>query len=138
MAEEMKPHVAQAYKDATDNLIYLEREQFQITYYTWLLLAALYILAKAGDQSAKIVLLIGVVAVGGLSTQLLLNFQSSIDRFRKRLDHIYATYFDKDEQKGLGLDATSKHASVVRVLIAACLIASAFTFFIICRLSPDA
>src|SRR4051794_36925463 len=34
---------AQAYKDATDNLIYLKKEQVQITYYTWLLLAALYL-----------------------------------------------------------------------------------------------
>src|SRR5205814_8368182 len=46
MSPDMKPHVAQAYKDACDNLIYLKKEQFQVTYYTWLLLAALFILSR--------------------------------------------------------------------------------------------
>src|SRR6266576_466890 len=57
----------QAYKDACDNLIYLKREQFQITYYTWLLLAALYILAHSADGTTRIVLLVGTLVVGALS-----------------------------------------------------------------------
>jgi hypothetical protein len=142
MAKEMKPHVAQAYKDATDNLIYLKREQIQVTYYTWLLLAALYILARSVDVSLKPVLLGGTFLVGAISIVILCFFQWSIHRFRRRLDHVYDVYFTPYERTRLGLNATTRrwrtvllHSIPVSLLIATCLVASIFTFFAILALA---
>jgi hypothetical protein len=59
----MAPQQAQAYKDATDNLMFLKHEQVEITYYTWLLLAALYLLSKGVNPNDKLILLAGVIAV---------------------------------------------------------------------------
>ena len=87
MASEMKPHVSQAYKDACDNLIYLKKEQFQVTNYTWLVLAALYILSRkftAGTVGNDL-LIGGAFVVGIVSLLVLWDFQSSIERFRNRL-----------------------------------------------------
>jgi hypothetical protein len=47
----MDKPVAGAYKDAVDNLIFLKKEQFQVSYYTWLLLAAIYILSQNATTS---------------------------------------------------------------------------------------
>jgi hypothetical protein len=126
MAQKMETHVVQAYKDACDNLMYLKKEQFQVTYYTWLLLAALYILAR-GLPAARMVLLIGALVVGALSIGTLVHFQRAMGRFRERLNQIYRLYFTPQEVQGLGLDATSKHPYVVRVLGATCAVASIFT-----------
>jgi hypothetical protein len=135
LAEEMKPHVAQAYKDACDNLIYLKKEQFQITYYTWLLLAALYILSRSFEPG-KCVLLLGAVVAGGFSVLTLWHFQASIERMRERLNQIYRVYFTDQERIGLGLDATTQHAYVVGVLTAICVVATGFTAWAIWR-GPD-
>src|SRR5689334_4535038 len=79
----MNPQQAQAYKDATDNLIYLKREQLQLTYYTWLLLAALYILSRQLTSSdIATILKIGVGAVTAGSISILWGFQIAINRFR--------------------------------------------------------
>jgi hypothetical protein len=43
---EMSPQKVQAYKDATDNLIYLKKEQLRIVYYTILALTASYTLQR--------------------------------------------------------------------------------------------
>ncbi|MEH2503700.1 hypothetical protein V1290_002511 [Bradyrhizobium sp. AZCC 1578] len=129
-APDMKPHVGQAYKDACDNLIYLKKEQFQVTYYTWLVLAALYILSRAFPV-AKEVLVWGTCAVGFISFFVLLNFQSSIERHRKRLASIYEDYFTERERKRLGLDATSTHRLVCGILSLAVLGATAFTAWVV-------
>ncbi len=125
----------QAYKDACDNLIYLKKEQFQVTYYTWLLLAALYVLSRDFECCGKLLLCVGAVVVGILSFSVLRHFQAGIERFRERLKYIYGKYFGTAERQGLALDATTKHRTVVRVLYAACFVASAFTVVAI-YLSP--
>jgi hypothetical protein len=126
MASDMKPHVVQAYKDACDNLIYLKKEQFQVTYYTWLVLAALYILSRA-FPAAKGILVGGTCVVGLLSFVVLWHFQNGIERHRNRLAHIYEDYFTKDECWRLGLDATSKHRTACAILSLAVVVAAAFT-----------
>jgi hypothetical protein len=131
----MSAQHVQAYKDATDNLIYLKREQFQITYYTWLLLAALYILSRQiKSEDTTMILKAGVGAVTGASISILWAFQAAINRFRKRLGYIYATYFDETDRIGLGLDAKDSHRGVVGLLTLVCLIAGLFTFKVM--LSP--
>jgi hypothetical protein len=124
----MTAQQAQAYKDACDNLIYLKREQFQVTYYTWLVLAALFILSKQVPQQPKLILMGGVVICGLLSVGTLLSFKKSITRFRKRLNFIYQTYFDERERTELGLEADEPHSDVVSILMATCALAAVFTF----------
>lgn len=129
MASEMKPHVSQAYKDACDNLIYLKKEQFQVTNYTWLVLAALYILSRkftAGTVGNDL-LIGGAFVVGIVSLLVLWDFQSSIERFRNRLAHVYEDYFTKGECERLGLDAKSKHRYISAILSFAVVVATAFT-----------
>ena len=123
----MSAQQAQAYKDATDNLIYLKREQFQITYYTWLLLAALYILSKQVRPDEKATIAAGIFVVGVASIATLWTFQSAINQFRRRLNYIYQTYFDEADRGGMGLSAKEAHYGVVAMLTAVCLIASVFT-----------
>jgi hypothetical protein len=127
----MTPQVAQAYKDATDNLIFLKREQFQITYYTWLLLAALYILSQRPNLNERAFLQAGVICVGVLSVTLIWSFYSSVKKFRLRLDSIYHTYFTQIERTDLQLEAAEPRVFVCWLLTAACIIASCFTLKII-------
>jgi hypothetical protein len=129
ISSDMKPHVAQAYKDACDNLIYLKKEQFQVTYYTWAVLAALYILSRAlpaGDLM-KYFLLAGTFLVGFVSLYVLWDFRRSVERFRERLANIYEDYFTKLECKRLGLDASRKHRNIWGILSFSVLAATSFT-----------
>jgi hypothetical protein len=128
----MTPQLAQAYKDATDNLMYLKKEQVQITYYTWALLAALYLISKNQDinTAMKAVLAVGSLAVGGFSSYIIWSFHRSMAAFRRRLRHIYKTFFDEEQRRNLGLNADD-HYSLTILLIAVCLIASVFTVVLI-------
>jgi hypothetical protein len=129
ISPDMKPHVAQAYKDACDNLINLKKDQLQVTYYTWLMLAALYLLARAlpAEPYVREALLGGTVLVGFFSACILLSFQRSIGRFCERLARIYKDYFTQSERERLGLDATNKHRLTGGILVSSVLIAAAFT-----------
>ena len=130
MAEDMPQQYAQAYKDAVDNLIYLKREQFQVTYFTWLLLAALYILSGKASPNARSFLEMGAGLVGLFSVGTLLSFHRSMSGFRKRLRAIYDKFFDKPDHATFVLNAED-HYHVVGLLIAACLVASGFTIYLI-------
>jgi len=120
----------QAYKDATDNLMFLKREQVQITYYTWLLLASLYILAQQATEDAKAFLQAGCVVVCAYAVIMLWDMHGSMSGFRKRLRHIYSTYFSPDERGQLCLDARD-HYMFVLILTLVCLVASGFTIYMI-------
>ncbi len=129
---DMPSAVAQVYKDATDNLIYLKREQVQITYYTWLLLAAVYILSR-NHQSvcAQTGLSIGSILVGFFSIAFILSFYRSMRKFRGRLNQIYnSTYFTAEQRTALHLHA-GKHRFVTTLLAFICAVASLFIFLII-------
>jgi hypothetical protein len=126
MAQEMKSNVVQAYKDACDNLIYLKKEQFQITYYTWLVLAALYILSSRFTPG-KLVLFYGTLVVALVSILTLFNLQHEIERFCKRLSYIYAEYFEKDDREGLGFNTTTRHWVVTVMLSLTSAVAAGFT-----------
>lgn len=113
--------------------MFLKREQVQITYYTWLLLAALYVLSRSetASQGNKLILAAGVVLVGALSISVVVIFQLSMNRFRKRLNAVHQTYFTERDRKALHLDAQSQHLLVTVLLIAVCVVASIFTFSVI-------
>jgi hypothetical protein len=125
----MPNQVVHAYKDATDNLMYLKKEQVQITYYTWLLLAALYVLSRNQQTSdnAKAFLATGTILVGVASISFICSFHRSMAGFRRRLRTLYSKYFDADERQELNLDA-SDHYLMTFLLSAACFMASGFTF----------
>jgi lysylphosphatidylglycerol synthetase-like protein (DUF2156 family) len=126
LPHEMKPNVVQAYKDACDNLIYLKKEQFQITYYTWLVLAALYLLSRSFVPGTT-VLFYGTFVVGILSIVTLIYFHLAIGRFSKRLDHIYADYFTDEERTRLCLETTIGHWFVMIILVLTAAVATLFT-----------
>jgi hypothetical protein len=126
ISSDMRPHVAQAYKDACDNLIYLKKEQFQVTYYTWLVLAAFYVLSRA-FPGIKTELLWATCALGFLSIFILTDFQRAMKRFRDRLANIYADYFTKSERERLRLDATSSHWFIAGILYLSVVVATFFT-----------
>jgi hypothetical protein len=124
---------SEVYKDATDNLIYLKREQVQIAYYTWLLLAAVYILSR-NHQSvlAAIVLSVGSIVVGVFSITFIWRLHSSMGKFRSRLSYIYETYFTEGQRKALHLYA-GRHYFVTFLLSFIAGVASVFTFAVIAR-----
>lgn len=130
MADDMQPQYVQAYKDATDNLMYLKKEQLQLTYYTWLLLAAIYILADKLSPNAQSFLEVGAAFVGLFSVMLLWSFQRSMSQFRRRLRALYNKFFDKADHVPFVLNADD-HYLVVGLLMAACLVASGFTIYLI-------
>jgi len=129
-AKQMGPNVAQAYKDATDNLIYLKRDQFQVTYYVWLMLAALYILSNGRSPGEKLFLQGGAALVGFLSVSLVWNFHASMEKFRSRLNSIYQNYFNDDEQRILQLEGANPHCFVTFLLTLSCVFASFFTIYL--------
>ena len=128
----MTPQLAQAYKDATDNVMYFKKEQVQITYYTWLLLAALYIISRNYGPTSivRTVLAVGTLLVWLFSTYIICSFHCSMAAFRRRLRHIYQTYFDQNQRNGLGLDA-SDHYFMTILFLLVCAVASFFTFALI-------
>jgi hypothetical protein len=104
----MSAQKVQAYKDATDNLIYLKKEQLRIVYYTILALAAVYALAKASNatENLKAFFIFCSFAVTLFSVFWVWQFQISMRKFRTRLVGLYAESFTDEERTVLRLEAT--------------------------------
>jgi len=102
----------------------------QITYFTWVLLAALYLLARANTNETWL-LKPGAAAVGALSVLTVLWFGWSIQRLQWRLKYIYRTYFTKLEEVELCLKAGPWHWAQTGVLAVVCAAAAYFTFHVI-------
>lgn len=126
----MGANIQQAYKEACDNLMYLKKEQFQVTYYTWALLAALFLLSSSFPRGRPI-LFFGAFAVGILSVLTLIYFQRSLKKFRLRLAFIYGEYFSDEERTGLFGSAHAPARRKLRyafvLLCLTCSIGSVFT-----------
>jgi hypothetical protein len=130
---DMPSAVSQVYKDAADNLIYLKKEQVQITYYTWLLLAAVYILSRTHPSvRAMIVLSAGSLVVGLFSILFILSLQSSMGKFRSRMNRIYETWFTEEQRTALHLHVGT-HFFATALLSLMCGVASIFTFGVIAK-----
>lgn len=105
----MSPQMVQAYKDATDNLIYLKKEQMQINYYTVAALAALYILSYSQYSTAnlKAFFIVCSIALTIFSIYVIWDYQVSMIKFRTRLSYLYDQYFTVDERTGMRLEAVA-------------------------------
>jgi len=107
MAEiQMPPHVQAAYKDAVDNVIFHNRQQWVATNYALLIYAAIFVISARFFSRTDVArgwlgFLVVLTFVYHLVTIYLL--QDRVTRFRARLDWIYNTYFSRDEQAGLKL-----------------------------------
>jgi hypothetical protein len=107
MAEiQMPPHVQAAYKDAVDNVIFHNRQQWVATNYALLIYAAIFVISARFFSRTDVArgwlgFLVVLTFVYNLVTIYLL--QDRVTRFRARLDWIYNTYFSRDEQAGLKL-----------------------------------
>jgi hypothetical protein len=96
---QMPQHVASVYKELVDGLRSMKAQQWTITNYAILLLAAAFAVAARGlnvpHLSSKLNFLITVTAVAG--TALLLRIQYNMARSSARLDKMDDTYFTDRE-----------------------------------------
>jgi hypothetical protein len=102
---QMPQHVASVYKELLDGLRSIKQQQWTITNYAILLLAAVFAVAAKGLNvpylSSKLNFFIAVTAVVG--TCLLVKIQCNMARSRARLDKMDDTYFTDQELESTGL-----------------------------------
>lgn len=103
---QMPGHVEAAYKDASDNILFLKRQQWVATNYALVVYAAIFAIAAQlfhrtdfARNSLGILAIVTFVIHG----YMMFVFQRAIDRFTARLYWIYRTYFTGDERAGLDL-----------------------------------
>jgi hypothetical protein len=105
--DDMPAQVGAAYKDATDNLIFLKRQQWQVINYSIIVQAALYVLWRDSGQM-KMLLHWLTVAPAAVSILVLWIMHLSMRKFRERLTHIYESYFSLEERQALRLRVIGK------------------------------
>jgi preprotein translocase subunit Sss1 len=103
---QMSSHVQVAYQDAVNNITFLKRQQWIATNYALLVYAALFVIsAEYFSRTDFARNWLGIIAIVTFLIHLYMIylFQGAMDKFRERLDWIYRTYFNREEQTGLGL-----------------------------------
>ena len=103
---QMPSHVQVAYQDAVSNITFLKRQQWIATNYALLVYAALFVVsAEYFSRTDFARNWLGLIAIATLLIHLYMVslFQGGMGKFRDRLDWIYRTYFNREEQTGLGL-----------------------------------
>ena len=103
---QMPRHIAVAYKDAVDNIIFLKRQQWIATNYALLVYAAIFVIsAEYFSRTDFARNSLGIVALVTFFIHWYMRylFQGTIDKFRTWLSWIYRTYFNGEEQAGLDL-----------------------------------
>ena len=102
---QMPDHVASVYKELVDELRSMKQQQWTITNYAILLLAAVFAVAAKGlsvpHLSSKLNVLILATAIIG--TGLLLTIQYNMAIARARLDKMENTYFTNEDLESTGL-----------------------------------
>jgi len=101
--DDMSPHVSTVFKELFEELKSAKQQQWTITNYGVLILAAIYWvkLPEVSHGQSKLKFLAIATAVVG--SFLLLRIQSNMARSRCRLDKLHKTYFEPDELEGIGL-----------------------------------
>jgi hypothetical protein len=103
---QMPSHVEVAYQDAVNNITFLKRQQWIATNYALLVYAALFVVSAeyfSRTDFARNWLGIFAIVTFLVHLYMVCLFQGAMDKFRDRLDWIYRTYFNREEQTGLGL-----------------------------------
>ena len=97
---DMSPHVSTVFKELFDELKSMKQQQWTITNYGVLILAAIY--AARDNFEGEIVLLLAILTAV-IGSVLLLLIQSHMVRSRCRLDKLQKTYFTPNELRDIGL-----------------------------------
>jgi hypothetical protein len=103
---QMPGHVEVAYQDAVNNLNFLRRQQWIATNYALLVYAALFVVsAEYFSRTDFARNWLGIIAIATflIHFYMVYLFQGAMDKSRDRLDWIYRTYFNRNEQTGLDL-----------------------------------
>jgi hypothetical protein len=103
---QMPSQVEVAYQDAVNNMTFLRRQQWIATNYALLVYAALFVVSAAYFSRTDFARnWFGIIAIATflLHFYMVYSFQGAMDKFRDRLDWIYRTYFNREEQTGLDL-----------------------------------
>lgn len=132
-ARQMPAHVDAAYKDAVDNIIFLKRQQWVATNYAILVYAAIFVISAtyfSRTDFARNTLGIVALVTLGIHWYMIYLFQRAINRFRRRLDWIYQTYFSREERVGMDLPLEPQDREqweVASALILVSLVGAVFT-----------
>jgi hypothetical protein len=109
--QKMPEHVASVYKELVDGLSSMKQQQWTITNYAILLLAAVFAVASKGlnvsHLASKLNFIIAVTAVIG--SGLLVRIQYKMAQVRARLDKMEATYFTDAELESTGVTSKEIH-----------------------------
>jgi len=103
---QMPEHVAAAYRDAVDNILFLKRQQWLATNYVLLLYAAIFVISAHYFSRTDVARnWLGVITIAAFVVHwwMLHSFQLSIAKFRNRLVWVYRSYFSNEERVGLDL-----------------------------------
>jgi hypothetical protein len=103
---QMPGHVEVAYQDAVNNLNFLRRQQWIATNYALLVYAALFVVsAEYFSRTDFARNWLGIIAIATflIHFYMVYLFQGAMEKSRGRLDWIYRTYFNREEQTGLDL-----------------------------------
>jgi hypothetical protein len=103
---QMTTHVEAAYKDAVENINFLKRQQWVATNYAVLVYAAIFVISGtyfSRTDFARNMLGIVTLVTFVIHWYMIYVFQRAIQRYRRRLDWVYQTYFSQEERVGLDL-----------------------------------
>src|SRR5262245_26759167 len=108
---QMPSHVQEAYQDAVNNITLPKRQQwsgrkYNLLDYALLVYAALFVVsAEYFSRTDFARNWLGLIAIATFLIHLYMMslFQGAMGKFRDRLDWIYRTYFNREEQAGLDL-----------------------------------
>jgi hypothetical protein len=108
MTDELPYRIRLLFEDGVNNLRFFKQQQWVITNYALVAYGAIYISAKAVISLAPLLMVL-IWIVYGLSVFFLVDLTKAIEKFRRRIDHIYASYFPYGEHGvyDLGLDKKS-------------------------------
>jgi uncharacterized integral membrane protein len=106
---DMSPHVSAVFKELFDEIKSAKQQQWTITNYGALILAAIYAVrhqlpAEVTHLQSKLKFLaILAIATAVVGSFFLLRIQSHMARSRRRLDKLQKTYFTPNELRDIGL-----------------------------------
>ena len=113
-ASEWPPHIAALYQEDTTQLRFMKRQQWAITNYLVLILAAIFGIDTAADghfgwQTCGAVGLVWGAAIAAIL--LIGRIQHDMKRVRKRLRKIQLKYISDNERKELEIETKKKRLS---------------------------
>src|SRR5262245_21784615 len=101
---DMPPHILAVFKELFDELRSMKQQQWTISNYSLLILAAIYavrhLLPEVSHSQTYLKISAGVIAVAG--SVFVLCIQSNMGRSRWRLDNLYNNFFISNELEAIG------------------------------------